>query len=91
MRVKMRVDVTGTFHNMDAGVRRGDIVDVDEATALRYIHNGIAERVEAGIEESAVLASVAESATVRRRVRQKRPADWHEEGASGWSEGNPQS
>lgn len=93
MQIRMLIDVSGTFHNIDAGVRRGDIVDVDDATAARYVQHGIAEHVDAGGEESAVLdAPGAESAVAKRRgaPRKKKQPDWHDEKAPGWSEGNPQ-
>jgi hypothetical protein len=86
----MRISVTGSFHNIDGGVERGQVVDVDEPTAHRYIRNGIAEPVEAEVEESAVLTPVAESAVVKsprgRPKRVKPPAEWHDEKAPGWKE-----
>lgn len=93
MQVRMLIDVSGTFHNIDAGVCRGDVVDVDDATAERYVQHGIAELLDVGGEESAVLdASGAESAVTKRRggARKKKQPDWHDEKAPGWSEGNPQ-
>lgn len=96
MQVRMLIDVSGTFHNIDAGVRRGDVVDVDDATGARYMQHGIAEHfdTDTGGEESAVLDTAgAESAVVppkRRGGRPKKQPDWHDEKAPGWSEGNPQ-
>lgn len=92
MQVRMLIDVSGTFHNIDAGVCRGDVVDVDDATAARYFQHKIAEPLDAGGgEESAVLDTAgAESAVVKPRGgRRKRQPDWTDEKAPGWSEGNP--
>jgi hypothetical protein len=35
-------DIEGTFHNDPLGVHRGEVVDVDEMNAIRYIANGYA-------------------------------------------------
>lgn len=87
MRIRLRHDVTGSFHGIDGGMARGTVIDVDEYDAARYVKTGTAEYVA---EESAVLPEQSESATVkRRRVRSKKQPDWHEESAPGWSEGNP--
>lgn len=45
MKIRMKIDVGGMFHGNPAGVKRGDEVDVDEATGLRYIANDYAEAV----------------------------------------------
>ena len=92
MRIRMRQEITGTFHGVDGGVPRGGIVDVDEFHARRYIKNGMAEAVSDGpkhAEESAVLDAEGESTTVKRRGRPKKQPEWHDEQAPGWSEGNP--
>lgn len=88
MRIRL-LGVTGSFHGID-NVQPNQIVDIDEYNALRYIKNGIAEPVD-GVEESAVLTPVVETATARRRTRPKKKPDWRDESAPGWSEGNPQS
>lgn len=36
--------VAGTFHNVDGGVAIGEVVDVDDAEAKRYIDLGQAEK-----------------------------------------------
>jgi hypothetical protein len=86
MRIRL-LHVTGSFHGLDT-VQDGQIVEVDEFNALRYIKNGIAEPVgDEHAEESAVLTPKVEAATVKRRGRpKKRPAEWHDEHAPGWSE-----
>jgi hypothetical protein len=43
MKIRMKVDVHGTFHNMPGGARRGDIVDIDDDNALRYCALGYAQ------------------------------------------------
>lgn len=43
MKIRMRINI-GVFHGYP-NVRRGDVVDVDEANALRYISLGYAEAV----------------------------------------------
>jgi hypothetical protein len=83
----MRIDVAGAFHNVDAGVKRGDIVDVDDASAARYIALGYAEPVDDHPgEEAAVLEPETESAVAKRRGRKKKPPEWDDENAPGWSE-----
>jgi hypothetical protein len=43
MKIKMKLDIHGMFHNMPAGVRRGDIVDIDDDNAARYCALGYAQ------------------------------------------------
>jgi hypothetical protein len=43
MKIRMKIDVGGTFHGIDAGVKPGDIVDIEGWIAERYIANGYAE------------------------------------------------
>jgi hypothetical protein len=39
----MRIPVHGTFHNILEGVKRGDIVDIDDDNARRYCALGYAQ------------------------------------------------
>lgn len=97
MRIRMRVTVTGTFHNIDGGVQAGQIVDVDEASAKRYINmwpQPLAEPVDESVEENAVLDTPAETAVVtprRGRGRPKKQPEWHDEDAPGWKDANPEN
>jgi hypothetical protein len=84
MRIRL-LYVTGSFHGLD-NVQHGQIVDIDEFNALRYIKMGVAEPVEEHTEESAVLTPKVETATVKRRGRPKKKPEWHDEHAPGWSE-----
>lgn len=88
MRIRMRQTVTGTFHGIDKGVERGQIVEVGDVDGERYIKNGLAEPVTAGGEENAVLEpGNAETATVKRRGgRPKKQPEWHDDDAQGFKE-----
>lgn len=56
--------IEGTFHNDPRGVHKGDVVDLDEVWALRYVASGYA--VPVGKKAADVVASmpVAEEAAV---------------------------
>lgn len=58
MKIKMKMSVAGTFHNIDAGVVVGQVVDIDDAEAARYVALGYAEAVKPGrlSEEHAIAA-----------------------------------
>ena len=43
MRIRMKMSVAGTFHNLLEGVSVGQIVDVDDENGQRYIDLGYAE------------------------------------------------
>jgi hypothetical protein len=43
--IRMRIDVLGGFHGNPNGVRRGDIVDLDAASAERNVRSGYADYV----------------------------------------------
>jgi hypothetical protein len=93
--IRILQSITGSFHNIDGGVERGEIVDVEEVHALRYVKSGLAERVgkEPAEEESAVVEpEKVESAVVKRttRGRPKKQPDWHEEHAPGWKDASPE-
>lgn len=45
MKIKMKVSISGTFHNIDGGVRIGDVVDIDDQSAANYMEAGYAEAV----------------------------------------------
>lgn len=57
MRIRMKVSVAGTFHNLPEGVQRGDVVDIDDVEAARYIMLGYAERADQRGEEHATVRS----------------------------------
>lgn len=46
MRVRMLIDVAGTFHNRREGVKRGDTVELDEFNAARYFERGYCQPAE---------------------------------------------
>ena len=56
MKIRMKMSVFGTFHNLDGGVKVGQVVDIDDAEAERYIALGYAEAANQGrrSEEHAV-------------------------------------
>lgn len=84
MRIRMKAQITGTFHNRDGGVEVGDIVDVEDVHAARYITSGLAEAADT--VEDAVVDETAETAVVKqpRRSRPKKQPDWDDEHAPGW-------
>lgn len=43
MRVRLRAPISGTFHGIEGGVARGQIVDIDDDEAMRYIGLGLCE------------------------------------------------
>jgi hypothetical protein len=89
--IKLRQPVTGTFHHIEGGVEVGQVVDVDDANAARYIKSGLAELVK-DVEEHAVVDEKVEAAVVKpRRGRPKKDPDWHDEDAPGWKDANPES
>lgn len=46
MKIRMKMDVAGSFHGIDGGVRYGQVVDVQpDQEALRYIALNYAEAV----------------------------------------------
>lgn len=45
MKIRMLMNIGGMFHGIDGGVQRGDEVEVDDASGLRYIAAGYAEAV----------------------------------------------
>lgn len=56
MKIKLKISVSGTFHNIDGGVVVGQVVEVPDAEGERYIALGYAEAVKGGklSEEHAV-------------------------------------
>jgi hypothetical protein len=96
LKIRLRHDVTGTFHGISGGVQRGQVVEVDDANGRRYIAAGLAESAapkKDEVEEHAVVESaVVESAVVKRgRGRPRRqPSEWADEGAPGWKDASPQ-
>lgn len=67
MKIRMKIDVAGMFHNIPDGVRVGDEVDVEDDEAVRYCGLGYAEPVTKAAEravareERAVEKAAAES------------------------------
>ena len=67
MRIKMKMDVAGSFHNIDGGVRAGQVVDVQpDEEAARYVALGYAEEVakSAPKVEKAVASPKVETAAL---------------------------
>lgn len=92
MRIRILQMITGSFHGVDGGAEVGQVVDVDDFSAARYIKSGLAELVK-GTEESAVVEpDNVESAVVRPRRggRPKKSPEWHEEKAPGWKDASPE-
>lgn len=73
MRIRMKVSVAGTFHNLPEGVQRGDVVDIDDVEAARYIMLGYAERADQRGEEHATVRSVAVEHAVMPKVVEPEP------------------
>lgn len=90
MRIRMKQGVTGTFHSIDGGVEPGQVVDVDDVSAARYVKSGLAELI-GGTEENAVIDTEVESAVAKpRRGRQKKQPEWDDEQAPGWKDASPE-
>lgn len=72
LKIRMKISVTGTFHNNSAGVRIGDVVDVDDENGLRYIKLGYAEPLRSHrAEEHAVASKINEERAVIERSVEK--------------------
>jgi hypothetical protein len=89
-RIRLRIHVTGTFHGIEGGVLPGTIVEVDDVDSDRYVKNCVAEYVTGDEENAVVEPTQVESAVVKRRKTRK-PADWHDEKAPGWSKVDKES
>jgi hypothetical protein len=50
VKIRMGMDVAGTFHGVDGGVKVGDVVDVDDENGARYCELGYATPVVADEE-----------------------------------------
>jgi hypothetical protein len=48
MKIKFRLPILGMFHNDPNGVQVGQVVDVEEFHARRYVRNEWAEPVDEG-------------------------------------------
>jgi hypothetical protein len=48
MKIRMKISINGTFHNIDGGVKVGDVVDIDEQSAANYVASGYAEAIKPG-------------------------------------------
>lgn len=65
VKIRMRIAVLGSFHNMDSGVEVGQVVDIDDESALRYINLGYAEAVgDSGPPVERATVPEAETATL---------------------------
>lgn len=67
MKLRMKIDIGGTFHGRPEGVKRGDIVDVEDWIAERYIANDYAEPVsksEAPVEKAVLPQDDVETASL---------------------------
>jgi hypothetical protein len=67
MKIRMLMTVAGAFHNIEGGVKLGDVVDVEAAEARRYCALGYAEMV-GGDEEHAFVVIRGEQATMPRHL-----------------------
>jgi hypothetical protein len=76
MRVRMLATIGGTFHNIPNGVKRGDVVDIDEIPAKRYIVNGIATANLKGDMAQPYIAT-EESEALRDEVMRQIKAENH--------------
>jgi hypothetical protein len=45
--IRMRIDIVGMFEGNPTGVRRGDVVELDNRSAERYVLSGYADYVAA--------------------------------------------
>lgn len=68
MRIRLKITVAGTFHNLVEGVKVGDVVDIDDAEAERYIKLGYAELANQGRVEHAVPKSREERAVLDTEI-----------------------
>ena len=71
MRIRMRQPVSGTFEGIDGGVAIGQIVDVPDDRAERYINSGLAEKATgstAALSSTATLSAQVETATTVRKT-----------------------
>jgi hypothetical protein len=90
-RIRLRTTVTGSFHGIEGGIERGQVVDVDDISAARYVKNGLAELVKETVESAVVEPEGVESALVRRpRGRPRKQPEWDDEHAQGWKDASPQ-
>jgi hypothetical protein len=90
VKIRLLQMITGSFHGVDGGVERGQVVDVDDVSAARYVKSGVAELVK-DVEEHAVIDEESESAVVKpRRGRPKKAPGWDDEHAPGWKDASPE-
>lgn len=69
MRIRMKIAVLGSFHNIDSGVKVGQVVDIDDENALRYINLRYAEAVgDSGPLVERAIVPEAETATLKAPV-----------------------
>ena len=74
MKIRMKIDIEGAFHGQ-SGVRRGDVVNVDDENGVRYCALGYAEPVVDRVEERAVPPEPEKRAEVPEvKPRRGRPA-----------------
>lgn len=78
MKIRMKLSVAGSFHNIDAGVKVGDVVDIEDAEAHRYVALGYAEAVVEDkpkrppeVKEERAVAPKAETAVTKTDVVEK--------------------
>jgi hypothetical protein len=67
MKIRMKIQISGTVENNPNGVQIGDIVDVPDDRALHYLQLQYAEPVVDIEEERAVAPAGEERAEPRRR------------------------
>ena len=94
MKIRMLVPMPGTLHSIYENTQAGDIIDVDEVSAARYVAQGFAVGVDVEpSEERAVVEVEAEVAVPEVKVEKKRgpgrprkvvEPDWADDDARGW-------
>jgi hypothetical protein len=87
VKIRMLRTVLGSFHNRLEGAKYGEVVDIDEDNARRYIHVGMAEAVPEPPEERAVPdpdQSVQTAVPARKVGRPRRAPEWHDDDAPGF-------
>ncbi len=70
MKIRMLAGIGGTFHNDRNGVNRGDIVDIDEHNAKRYISSGLASATLKG-EMPMAYTSTQEAVAMRGELERE--------------------
>lgn len=69
MKIRMKIGISGTFHNIEQGVKVGDVVEVDDLSGANYIASGYAEAAPArGVEHAVTEPSNEERAILSTEI-----------------------